>query len=354
MLSFHAIGLMSGTSLDGLDIAFCRFDVEEEVWKCKILNANTLPYSAAWREKLATAHTLQPIDLLALHSEYGQWLGRTCREFMEANCIDKLNCISSHGHTIYHQPNRNFTFQLGDGNAIHAETGVPVVFDFRSLDVHLGGQGAPLVPIGDKFLFSEYSICLNLGGIANLSIKKDGQIVAFDVCFANMGLNYLSSKLGLIHDDNGDLASSGAIDVPWLDRLNEFHKPIQATRCSLAREQFESGLAKILDDSSLLIPNKLCTFCECIAVHVASAIPSGENQTVLITGGGAYNKYLVSRIEHHLSGKARVVIPSKEIIEYKEALVFAFLGVLRLRNEVNVLKEVTGASRDSCSGVLVG
>jgi anhydro-N-acetylmuramic acid kinase len=351
---YHALGLMSGTSLDGLDIAWCRFEETNKRWTFKILKAKTLAYSFGWKSKLSEAHLLQVTDLLALHAEYGHWLGKVCQQFIQKNRITKLDCIASHGHTIFHQPERKFTFQLGDGNAIHAETGLPIVHDFRSLDVQLGGQGAPLVPIGDKLLFSDADVCLNLGGIANLSLDKSGKRVAFDICFANMGLNYLTQKLGLAFDKGGALAASGKVNDLLLKKLLAFHLPFKAKRPSLAREHFENGLQNLLDNETISIHDRLYTVCECIAIKINESISSNKKQSLLITGGGVRNSFLISRIKHHLHTKTDIKIPSHEIIDFKEALVFAFLGILRLENKINVLKSVTGAKLDSSSGVLVG
>ena len=240
---YHALGLMSGTSLDGLDIAWCRFERNNKRWTFKILKAETLGYSSAWRSKLREAPQLSANILLALHSEYGHWLGKVCKQFIQKYKITNLDCIASHGHTIFHQPKKQFTFQLGDGNAIHAETSIPVVYDFRSLDVQLGGQGAPLVPMGDALLFPDVDVCLNLGGIANLSLDKSGKRVAFDICFANMSLNYLTQKLGLTFDKNGVLAEQGQVNYVLLQKLLEFHQRFKVKRPSLAREHFENGFA---------------------------------------------------------------------------------------------------------------
>jgi len=351
---YHALGLMSGTSLDGLDIAWSRFEAHNKRWTFKILKGKTLAYSSAWKKKLSEAHLLNTADLLALHAEYGHWLGKACHQFIKKNKISNLNCIASHGHTIFHRPQKKFTFQLGDGNAIHAQTGVPVVHDFRSLDVQLGGQGAPLVPIGDKLLFPYADVCLNLGGITNLSLDKSGKRVAFDICFANMSLNYLAQKLGLIYDINGALAARGQMNDKLLKKLIEFHQPFKTKRPSLAREHFENGLQILLDDETIPIQDCLRTVCENIAIKISEAISSNKKQTLLITGGGARNRFLISRIKHHLNSKIVIKIPSHEIIDFKEALIFAFLGILRLENKVNVLSSVTGATRDSSSGVLVG
>lgn len=351
--TYYAIGLMSGTSLDGLDIAYGRF-TKTGRWAFKVIDAVTISYSTYWKSKLIEAPFLSGEDLLALHSAYGAFVGGECRKFIRKRGIRAVDLIASHGHTIFHQTERRFTFQLGDGNAIHAVTGLPVVFDFRSLDVALGGQGAPLVPVGDRHLFGQYDVCLNLGGIANLSMEKSNGRVAFDICFANMALNFLASKIDLGFDRNGTLASRGSVNEALLESLTDAYRPLYKKRPALGREGFETAIQPLLESESIAIEDRLRTVCESIAREVRRALPPSRKQLrILTTGGGALNGFLVTCIQRQ-AGNARVEIPAREIIEFKEALVFALLGVLRLRGEINVLKSVTRASADSCSGVIAG
>jgi anhydro-N-acetylmuramic acid kinase len=234
-------------------------------------------------------------------------------------------------------------------------SGLPVVYDFRSLDVIRGGEGAPLVPIGDRYFFSEYDICLNLGGIANLSMEHKGNRIAFDFCFANMGLNFLSAKAGKEFDKSGKLASVGAVDQIMLEQLERVYILLRKTRPSLGREGFEKSIQSILDNETIPLQNRMRTFCESIAIETVNAIPIKKSKMkVLVTGGGALNSFLIQIVRMKLKGKAEVVIPKKQIIEFKEAVIFALLGVLRVRGEANCLKSVTGASKDSSGGVMVG
>lgn len=350
---YSAIGIMSGTSLDGVDLAHCRFNLTGTSWKFSILHAVTIPYTAAWKSQLSSAHELPTEMLLTLHAAFGKFLGEQCRQFMREKKIKNLDLVASHGHTIFHQPASGLTYQLGDGNALHAVVGVPVVCDFRSLDVQLGGEGAPLVPVGDLHLFSHADVCLNLGGISNLSLNARGKRIAFDICFCNMMLNHLAAKAGRPFDDNGSLARSGKVQAGL---LAAFEKKYRATLGypSLAREGFEKDFQSLLDNDSFTIEDRLRTVCESIASEISRAIPGKKKVTLLATGGGALNEFLMERISSRLEGRVRVTVPDADIINFKEAMVFAFLGVLRVRGEVNVLKRVTGASRDSCSGVLIG
>ena len=345
---------MSGTSLDGLDIAFCTFTKDSEQWRYSIEKAETIKYSPSWTRNLADAHSLTGEALLALDVAYGKLLGEKCLEFIRKNKL-KIDFIASHGHTIYHQPKKGFTFQLGSGHAIHAITGLSVISDFRSLDVALGGQGAPLVPAGDKILFNEFDVCLNLGGIANLSHDVNGKRKAFDICFANMATNYLASKKGKAFDNKGALASSGVVNPVMLKALTKVYAKYSVKRPSLGREIFEKEIKPILETKKISIEDRLRTFIESTAIEILAALPSSENTVnVLCTGGGAYNSFLILTLLNKCTDQVSFIIPEDEVVKFKEALIFAFLGVLRVRNEVNCLTSVTGAKRDSSGGLMIG
>ncbi len=351
---YRILGLMSGTSLDGLDIACVDFRHERR-WSFRVKKAVTIPYDKAWEKKLRNAHLLSGEELLKLHSAYGRFLGKASASFIEKNGIKKPDGIASHGHTIFHQPWNGFTFQLGDASAIHAITDLPVVSDFRSLDVQLGGEGAPLVPAGDRLLFASADICLNLGGIANLSMEVKGRREAFDICFCNMALNFLSRQKGDSFDRNGRTASKGSVDTVLLDRLTRAYATVRKERKSLGREFFEATIAKLLDKPAIPLANRLRTVCESVAEEINLALPrNSRNLQMLTTGGGALNQYLVEVIRNRLAGKVTLVLPPRRIIDFKEAVVFAFLGLLRLHNQTNVLSSVTQSKRDSTSGALVG
>jgi anhydro-N-acetylmuramic acid kinase len=346
---------MSGTSLDGLDIACCQFTLTAKGWKYSITKATCLRYSPDWIKLLSSAHLLSGEQIVFLDHEYGAYLGKACRNFIQENNLRGVSFIASHGHTIFHQPEKGFTFQLGNGNAIHAASGLPVVNDFRSLDVRLGGQGAPLVPAGDKLLFREFDVCLNLGGIANLSVDVRQQRKAYDICFVNMGLNYLSGKLGKPFDRNGDLASEGEVKPALLKSLTKIYSSFRNDRPSLGREIFELRVRPLLDDEGIDIRDRLNTFVESSSLEIANAIAAYKRKvSVLCTGGGAYNAYLMSRLLHYSGDDVSLIKPEDEVIKFKEAVVFAFLGVLKVRGEVNCLSSVTGASRNNSGGVMTG
>lgn len=342
-------GLMSGTSLDGLDIALCKFTFEKK-WSFEILAAKTFDYHVDWKKILSEAHLCSGIELTQLHIEIGKLHGDWTKSFLVSSNI-KTDFISSHGHTIFHQPEKSLTLQIGSAPHIAAATNLPVVADFRTTDVALGGQGAPLVPIGDLMLFPEYKYCLNLGGIANISIKSDDgkSIRAFDVCPCNMMLNHVVSTLGVEYDDGGKIASTGVVDESLLASLNQisfYQKPFPK---SLGKEFFDADIFPLIQNSSASIENILRTMVEHIASQISNVL-SADDEKMLVTGGGAFNSFLMKRI--CALSNAEVIIPSPEIIQFKEALIFAFLGLLRIREENNCLASVTGAERDSCGGAV--
>ena len=340
---------MSGTSLDGLDIAFCEFENDGSNWSYNILNGETIPYDENWRNRLANLEKATALDLVATDVEYGYFSGRLTKAFIEKHQIQP-DFIASHGHTIFHKPEKKITWQIGKGSSISAETGLPVVCDFRSLDVALGGQGAPLVPIGDRLLFSEFDFCLNLGGFANISYEQNDQRIAYDICPANIVLNHLAAKIGKSFDPSGQMARIGNLSPSLLSSLNRLPYYNQSPPKSLGKEWVLSHIFPILDSSSVLLNDQLNTFCEHIAIQVSRASGTEKNLKILITGGGAFNDYLLERIKFHTPNP--VLLPDENTINFKEALIFAFLGVMRWREETNCLRSVTGAGRDNSGGAI--
>ena len=348
MKTYFAIGLMSGTSLDGLDICYAKFQNITN-WEFEILKTETIPYSPEWKNRLQNAILLSAEDLLALDKEYGFYLGEKTQEFISKNNIVDLDFIASHGHTVFHQPQRKFTLQIGDGRAIKLTTKKPVIYDFRSQDVLMGGNGAPLVPIGDELLFSQYDACLNLGGFSNISLQKNHQRIAFDISPVNVVLNYFAEKLGKNYDENGDFARNGAINFKILEQLNALTFYQKSAPKSLGVEFVNSKVFPLLKDETP--ENIIATFTEHIAEQIAKVFNDNQLKTVLVTGGGTFNTYLLEKIRE--KSQTELIVPDENIINFKEALIFAFMGVLRLRNEVNVLCSATGSSENHCSGILV-
>lgn len=347
-MEFHAIGLMSGTSLDGLDICFVKFR-KEQSWTFQILKAETLPYSQHWETKLRNSFFLKAEEIFALNSEYGFYLGNRLKEFIESNSLDNIDVIASHGHTVFHQPAKKVTLQIGDGRAIKILNDFPVVYDFRSQDVLRCGNGAPLVPIGDELLFSEFDACLNIGGFSNISFKENGRRIAFDICPVNIILNSFAKKVGFDFDENGELAKGGIINETMLTVLNSLKYYKEAPPKSLGSEWVSEFIFPELKDEKPA--NILATFTEHAAVQIAEVFNKYELKKVLFTGGGTYNTFLIEKIKSKT--KTEIIIPENTLIDFKEALIFAFMGVLRVNNEINILSSATGSSADHCSGLLI-
>lgn len=345
MKNYQVIGLMSGTSCDGLDIAYCQFILDKNKWTYKILASKMVEYSSEWRLKLKEAFNSSNKELELLDKELGILFGKETAQFIQENKLTNIDFIASHGHTVFHKPHEGITVQIGAGHEIKKETQLPVINDFRSADVAAGGQGAPLVPIGDELLFSEFDYCLNIGGIANVSFRENGVRKAKDICFANMALNPLALEMGYEFDDKGSLAKQGVVNPQLLWKLQDLDFKGE----SLGTEQYIDSFLPILQKSTSIAETKIATVTEYLALKISEQMP--EKSTVLITGGGAYNSFLIDKIKRN--SKANIVKASKELIEFKEALIFAFLGVLNKEETPNCLASVTGANRDVVGGVWV-
>ncbi len=344
---------MSGTSLDGIDLAELVFNYSEKKWNFEILAAETVPYSSFWKDELHEAINYSEEKLVRLDFKYTEKLSEEISKFIKRNNILEIDAVCSHGHTILHRPEKGLTYQIGNLPRISKMLRKTVVCDFRVQDVELGGQGAPLVPIGDRLLFPEYDYCLNLGGFANCSFEKNGERIAFDICPANIVLNKYAEKLGLDFDEGGKLAAAGKVDEGLLQKLNTLSFYSEKPPKSLGLEWVRSTIFPLLEAAEISSENILRTFTEHIAVQLANQFSDASTSlsnraSVFITGGGAYNSFLIERLKD--LGSIEVIIPSAEIVEYKEALIFGLLGVLKMRKEVNCLASVTGASKDHSSG----
>ncbi|MEE9409143.1 MAG: anhydro-N-acetylmuramic acid kinase [Polaribacter sp.] len=342
-----AIGVMSGTSLDGLDLVYVKFD-KKKLSDFDILASETVSYSDEWKNKLQNAISFSDKELKKLDFDYGRLLGGIINNFINTFNIDNINFIASHGHTVLHQPEKGITLQVGDGQIIADITKQKIVCDFRTQDVKLGGQGAPLVPVGDELLFSEYDYCLNLGGFANVSFQKGNERIAYDICPVNIVLNKYAEQLGFEYDDKGKIASNGIFLMALESdlRLLSYYK--EKPPKSLGLEWVKKEIFPRLESSNQKPEDLLRTFTDHIAWAVANELP--KNAKILVTGGGAFNDYLISKIKQ--KKKTTLIIPSAKIINFKEALIFALLGLLRIDNQVNCLKSVTGARENHSSGVI--
>ncbi|MDA0314035.1 MAG: anhydro-N-acetylmuramic acid kinase [Bacteroidetes bacterium] len=353
---YTLIGLMSGTSGDGLDLAHCHFEYQKRGWNYEILQTETRPFPDPLGKALAESHLLSGLELSLLDVNFGQWMGEQVKIFCLEHQITPM-AVASHGHTVFHQPEKGLSLQIGNGWALHQASGEKVITDFRMLDVQLGGQGAPLVPIGDQLLFPKVDFCINLGGISNLSLKKDGQRIAFDCSPFNLLLNREALKLGSPYDKDGAWARAGALDTRLMQELNALpFYGLQGAK-SLGRESIEQLFIPLIEKRGLPPKENLRTLVEHYAIQIATLIQIhalGTKPTVLLTGGGAHNRYFVERLDHHLNQQWVQVEAPKELVEFKEALIFAFLGLLKLQGETNALASVTGAIRDSSGGIIYG
>ena len=346
---------MSGTSLDGLDMAYCTFSKIEDKWQYELLASRHIPYDQERANQLRHAINLSAIELFNLNVQYGRWLGEQVKKFITDKNLS-LDFVASHGHTVFHQPDKGYTYQIGSGAELSKSIGYPVVCDFRSLDVTMGGQGAPLVPIGDQLLFSQYDFCLNLGGIANVSFVNSGQRVAFDIGLANMLLNHFANELGLAYDEDGDIASHGTINELLLRALNNLDYYRQPYPKSIGYEWFIDEVKPLLEKSTISNQDKMATGVAHITQMIAKAVLAewtGEQKGLLLaTGGGARNSFLIQQLSKELGDRIEVVVPKEDLIDYKESIVFALMGILRMRDEPNCLASVTGASKDVSGGLI--
>ena len=344
---YRVLGAMSGTSLDGVDVVLADYWIEKDGWKFKIEAAQTIPYDTLWQTRLSKAHTLSPKEIEELDNDYCLKLYELLSEFILKYNIGYVDAVCSHGHTVLHQPEKGFTIQIGNQNLLSEMLGCTLVCDFRGQDVYFGGQGAPLVPVGDRLLFSQYAAALNLGGFANLTRIDKDPLRAHDLCALNTVLNRLSARENLSYDRNGTLSSQGKIIQELLNELENVEYYQYEPPKSLGIEDVERDIWPLIEKYAEC-PTKdlLATYVD-HASHII-ALEIGDAKSVLVTGGGAYNEFLIQSIKDRT--QSRLVVPEKELVEFKEAIVFGLLGVLRLRQENNIYASVTGSSKNHSSG----
>lgn len=346
---YTVLGVMSGTSLDGIDIAIVHFTKNLDKWNYHIKRATTIAYPSHWLNKLSTAANLSFKEIDSLNINYTHFLGKVIQSFLEKEKAN-VDAVCSHGHTVLHQPEKGFTIQIGNLPILKNYISCPIVCDFRVQDVLLGGQGAPLVPIGDKLLFTRYEHCLNLGGFSNISFDENDKRIAFDICPVNTVLNFYANKMGFAYDDKGQIAASGILNEGLYNSLNQDIYYKKSYPKSLGIEFVNENVFPVINSFSLPIASILHTYCQHIA-HQITEVLNKKTGDVLVTGGGVFNDFLIELIKQRQT-TTKLVIPEDDTISYKEAIIFAFLGILKLREEINVLSSVTGASRDHSSGVI--
>jgi len=360
--TYHAIGLMSGSSLDGLDIAFCKFEVENNnISTWKLLKAETIPFAEMWQSRLAHLPQQSALIYAKTHTYFGHYMGELVIDFMSRNNI-LPDFIASHGHTIFHHPDKRMTAQIGDGGALAATTGLKVIADFRTQDIAIGGEGTPLAPAADKYLFGGYDFYLNIGGIANVSCNVNGKMIAFDIGGANQILNGLAHLVDQEYDAGGKIAANGEIVNVLLQEVNSMDYFSKKYPKSLDNQWVIQNLLKKYREYPESVENRMRTAVEQLAEQtVSSVLQIIENEgltnkqyRMLATGGGVFNSFLMQRMQILFKEKIdlEIVIPKQEIIEFKEAILMALLGVLRMENMPNCLASVTGASRDTVGGAI--
>ena len=346
------LGIMSGSSLDGIDFALCEFEKQKSAIKWNILKAQTIDYSQEWKQNLKSLPFLSGRELTLADYQLGYLFGEKAKIFLDG---EKIDFIASHGHTVFHEPEKMMTLQIGNGSAIAAASGISTIYDFRSMDIGFGGQGAPIVPIADRDLFPDYPALVNIGGISNISIKNSEKIVAYDISPANQLLNFLSQKKDLEYDKDGELASKGKINNDLLNKLLSFDYFKKSYPKSLDNNFIKTHFIPVLEKMRGSIEDKMATSVELIAKTLSEELKSNLSDNipkkVLITGGGARNKFLIKRIKS-LSKGCETIIPDNLIIDFKEALMIAYMGYLRVNKENNLLSSVTGASQDSIGGAI--
>lgn len=360
-----ALGVMSGSSLDGLDFALCKFNFTTEdnhlvINNWEIIESETFELSTFWQERLAKAFQATAKELWLTHNTFGKFIGDQANIFLRRTKI-KPAFIASHGHTVFHEPQNHMTLQIGHGAAIAAATGYDVISDFRSTDIALGGQGAPMIPIAESYLFSDFPLCLNIGGITNLSARIGDRYVAFDVSPANQIMNKLASFSGQAYDRNGDTARSGKLQPEMITALKRLDYFSALYPKSLDNNWVMRDLYPVIKSFDFNIADKLNTFCEFVAERISAEISNiserehtdFQGTSMLVTGGGAFNAYLIDCIKERVKENGvSIIVPKKEIVEFKEALLMALAGLLRVKNQVNFLHSVTGARVDNIGGCI--
>ena len=347
--SINIIGLMSGTSVDGLDICYVSFD-NHDPSKYEIIDCDTIDYDDNLKTKLKNIIKLDNDQIKQIDKEFGEFIGLSVLNFIKRNKSYKADLISSHGHTVFHEPEFNKTLQIGNGEIINKITKIKTVNNFREQDIQLGGQGAPLVPIGDKLLFDDYKYCLNLGGFTNISVKDSRTIFAYDICPLNTVLNHYANKLGYECDLGGKLSKKGVINIDLFNELNDLDYYKKSYPKSLGLEFVIENIFPITEKYKIKEVDILATYIEHASFQIKRNIDNGSK--VLLTGGGTFNNNLIKALNH--DSKINFIIPDKTIINYKESLIFALLGYLKINGKVNCLRSVTGASNDHSSGDIYG
>lgn len=352
---YRVIATMSGSSLDGLDIAYAHIQLDPEP-AFRIVAADTFAYTDAELQVLRT------VSRTGTHADdqTDQWFGAVSAAYISAFLrqlgYPPVDLVASHGHTTLHKPSLGISQQIGDPQVMANALRLPVIARFRQADVDAGGQGAPLVPLCDQLFFSEYDACLNIGGIANISFETPQGRVGFDICGANQILNFFAEQAGWPYDAEGEMAAAGEMDPALFDQLNAVPFLAAPYPKSLDNHFVHRAFIEPLQRAPLMLNDKLATAAHHIAYQIARVIEQQPGRRaladyrLLVTGGGAFNRHLIRLIRDH--ARIQVQLPDTIIIQYKEALAMALMGVLRFQNRSNFLPSVTGASAAVSGGVI--
>lgn len=358
--TYHAIGLMSGSSLDGLDIAYCRLDWDGKALSSwELLEAETLAFSDLWVRRLVALPQQNALTFAQSDIYFSYYMGELLNAFIKKQNIKQIDFVASHGHTVFHDPARRFSIQIGNGNALAATVGKTVICDFRMQDVAMNGEGAPLAPLADAYLFPGYDYYMNIGGIANISAKCSDRWVAYDFAPANQVLNFLAEKSDLKFDKDGEIARAGNVNAELLDSLQKLNFFGKEYPKSMSNEWIRTEVLPLFKGSGRSLEDQMRTAVELIVSTSFDAIALIQRQEnkqsvsseMLMSGGGCHNLFLVEKLKEKLSElNIEVQIPKKDIIDFKEAMLVALLGMFRLNAIPNSIPEVTGAKKATVNG----
>lgn len=346
---YCGLGLMSGSSLDGLDVVEVCFELVESKWNFEILQSQTIPLPDLLKSRLRKSPDLSSEELILLDVDYGKWIAKQLNK-MTFNAQHPPQFIALHGHTVFHEPKKGYSTQIGSGHHLAALTGITAITDFRQKNIALGGQGAPLVPFGDKYLFSGYDAYLNLGGICNASVIKEDKILAWDISACNQVFNHIAMQLGKAFDKDGVIAISGELKEDLLLDLEDLLYYKEKAPKSLSNQWVKRYFLPIVDRSKHSLADKMHTAMEHIAMRICADLEEQKVEKVLVSGGGVYNNALWQYL--NANKKIKFFKPSDQIIKYKEALIFAFLGLYKLYNKDNILSSYSGAKQNCSGGVI--
>ena len=358
------IGIMSGTSLDGVDVVLCEIDDTS----CTLLESLEFPFPSELKAELLSmisgTCTLEEIGR-ADHG-LGVLFTEAVASLVVSHNIDvtTIKAIGLHGQTLWHDPEGEyaFTMQLGDPNILATKTGIEVVADFRRKDVALGGQGAPFAPAFHEFIFSNINkptAVLNIGGMANITVlakKNNDRLIGYDTGCGNVLLDaWIAKHKNLSYDKDGAWARSGKVDDALLDTMMKDPYFSASYPKSTGREKFNMAWLEGVIDNVGMRPTRPTdvqrTLVELTALSISNEVLKFNRDIVLLCGGGAKNIFLVERIKQLLPNIEVNIAPHADEIE---AMTFAWLACKRIHKEKVNLKDVTGASDNAVLGGIYG